>query len=223
MPIQGFGAIARCAFALMAVVVTPLIPAPRAHADLIQITASLPDRTAGLGSFNGTIEYSYDAFDAKGTLIVTLINTDPPENRGYITGFIFNINSDDPNAKARLIDGPPKFRSAVNQNGNPFGHPFDSGAALLGHFRGGGNPRKGIAVGDTGIFQFNVRADDAADFTASDFISGPFDKNFIVRFRGFRTGGTDLVPAQVQGVPGPSVLALLAVATLISRRRRRTH
>ena len=69
------------------------------------------------------------------------------------------------------------------------------------------------------MFTFTVAATDAASLTASSFLNGPYQYDFIVRFRGFQPNGSDKVPAMV--VPGPTVLTAMALGLVIIRRRRR--
>jgi MYXO-CTERM domain-containing protein len=187
--------------------------APVAAADIIDIGGDTSNSTEGLGDFSGTIEYNFDSGDM-GSLIVSLTNTSNPANGGYITGFVFNINSTDDDAMAELLSGTHPFVGVADENGAPFG-TFDAGAALGGNWEGGGSPNSGIAVGDTGIFNFKITAADAMTLAAMNFITGPNEFNFVVRFRGFVNGGSDKVP-----VPAPAALALLGLAGLASRRRR---
>jgi hypothetical protein len=193
--------------------------APAASADLIQIFANSDGSTKGLGDFTGSLEYSFDAPSEIGHLTVSITNTSPAFNGGYITGFLFNIASTDDGAFAVLQPGgthPFEDLTGGGLNGEPFGH-FEGGAALGGNWQGGGPPFAGIAVGQTGVFDFNVFAADAAVLTAMSFIEGPTD--FLVRLRGFDNGGSDKVPAAV--VPGPATLTALALALVAWPRRRR--
>lgn len=186
-------------------------------ADIVNIQSDSANSTEGLGTFTGSVEYNFVA-DSSGILTITLNNTSNVDNGGFITGFLFNMDSAD--AVATLTSGTHPFDQATGNglNGQPFGDPFDAGAAIGGKFEGGGNPNDGVAVGDTGIFTFDITASDAAGLSAWSFLTGPYDFNFIVRFRGFEDGGSDKVPA----VPTPGALALLGTAgVLVSGRRRR--
>lgn len=189
-------------------------PAP---ADFIEIFADVANSTEGLGDFTGVLTYDFVLGD-KGFLRVELTNLADLGNRGWITGFIFNIGSDDPNATAHFEKGTHPFLDAHDQNGNPFGNPFIAGAALAGNWIDGGIPEDGIDVNQTGIFDFEVIAEDAAALTAASFLAGPYDFNFIVRFRGFIDDQSDKVPA----IPAPGALALLGLGALAQRRRRRS-
>lgn len=179
------------------------------QAGSILIISDEANSTEGLASFTGSLEYEFDPFADLGFLSVTLTNTSDPDNGGFITGFVFNIASADDDASATLISGSHPFENLTDGglNAQPFGDPFDAGAALGGNFLGGGSPTEGIAVGDTGIFDFDVMAFDAANLTALSFLSnGPYEFNFIVRFKGFENGGSDKVPATI--IPLPPALAL---------------
>ena len=197
-----------------AVVLGVSSPAP---ADIIAIAGDTANSTEGLGDFTGFLSYEFIIGEA-GVLTVELTNTTPGNNRGWITGFIFNIDSGDPDASARFEKGTHPFLDAPGQNGNPFGNPFLGGAALGGNWIDGGIPEDGIAMGDTGIFTFEIEATDAVSLTAVSFLGGPYEFNFIVRLRGFIDGASDKVPA----VPAPGALALLGLGALAQRRRRRS-
>ncbi len=185
-----------------------LTPGLAAQAGSIDIFSDEANSTDGLGSFTGSVDYVYDADTGLGLLTITLTNTSDPDNGGYITGFLYNIVSDDPDASATLVSASYPYEDAtgLGLNGEPFGNPFDAGAAIGGVFLGGGDPTGGIAVGDTGIFGFEIMAFDAADLTALNFlIGGRYEFNFIVRFKGFADGGSDKVPASI--IPLPPALA----------------
>ncbi len=203
-----------------------LISASAALGDSIEFASDASGSTEGLGAFSGFISYEVEPFSPTGVLTVMLTNTSPADNGGYITGFLFNIASDDEDASAQLTSDPTPTHPFKQCKGKglhapPFGKNYDSGAALKGKFLGGGNPADGIAVGETGIFTFQVMADDADTLSAIDFIyGGPFDADFVVRFRGFCSGGSDKVPVAVVPLPAPlafGTAGLLGVALL--RRR----
>jgi hypothetical protein len=207
-----------------------LLSAP-AHAGSISIMGDSGQSTEGLGSFTGIITYTTesDMFGTVGTLTIMLTNTSDPANGGYITGFLFNIASSDENASATLMDDPAPTHPFAQCEGNglsgvPFGNPYDSGAALGGAFLGAGDPTPGIAVGDSGTFTFLVEADDAGSLSPIDFImGGPFEHDFIVRFRGFDDGGSDKVPAVLIPLPAPFALGAAGLfgVMLVGRRIRR--
>lgn len=183
-------------------------PSVAVQAGRIEIFSVGANNTEGLGSFTGSLEYAFDPFGDLDFLSVTLTNTSDPDNGGFITGFVFNIASADDEASVTLTSGSHPFENLTEGglNAQPFGNPFDAGAALGGKFLGGGSPTEGIAVGDTGIFEFDVMAFDAADLTARYLTDGPFEFNFIVRFSAFENGDSDRVPATI--IPLPPALAL---------------
>jgi hypothetical protein len=190
-----------------------------AQADIISIQSNEDASTEGIGSFNGTIEYA-SFTPTTGELTITLTNTSPVDNTGYITGFVFNIDAQEAAALATLTDADYPFLGVNNESAQPFGSDFDGGAALNGNFLGGGNPHRGIAVGDTGTFTFDITASNAATLTASDFIGGEGEIDFVVRFRGFENGGSDKVPGEIVPAPGAAVALLALLAGRVSRRRR---
>jgi len=206
--------------AIIAASVVSLALGGQANADFILIESNSGESENQLGTFTGSLDYAYDAIDGDGRLIVTLTNTSPGANGGFLTGFIFNIDSVDANRSATLVSSShPALVNAPDQSGSPFGGPYDGGAAIGGNFLGGGSPSGGIAVGETGTFEFDIDASDASTLTASSFLNGPLDFDFLARFRGFNDGGSDKVPGQ-NVVPGPSVLITFSMALLMFRRRR---
>jgi len=211
--------------------------APSAHAGTIPITSNSGASESGLGTFDASLMYTAaDASNA--TLVVSLTNTSPAANGGYITAFAFNnpldlITGVTLASTSGTFDdllGGPSFDDSVN--GAPFGD-FDIGATTAGNFQGGGPPANGIGVGDTETFTFSLTGSSLDTLSALSFKNAlsenvPPDKNpqfFLARFRGFDDGGSDKVPAVL--VPEPSSIALAglgglgAVGLLLRGRRRR--
>lgn len=167
------------------------------------------------GSFTGTLAYTHVAGD-QGTLDVSLTNTSPVGNGGFLTGFVFNVIDGGLNPTATLISTTRSgFRLVLKEDASPFGI-FDAGAALSANWNGGGNPSGGISVGSSAQFRFGIKAPNAAALTSSSFVGTSEPFQFVVRFRGFANGESDKVP-----VPAPASLALLAVGGLVASRRRR--
>ena len=176
----------------------------------------------GLGSFDGTFTYvSTDA--TKGTLNITLNNTSPLANGGYLTAFVFN-NPGQRITGASLwssdVDfqllGAPGLSNGVN--GAPYGR-FDMGASTGGSFEGGGNPSKGIAVGDSAEFAFHFTGSNMDGLTTHDFFAafstppriGQGEQAFVARFRGFDCGDSDKVPGGMMPpvvTPEPGTLGI---------------
>ncbi|MGH7213800.1 MAG: hypothetical protein ACREIT_03435 [Tepidisphaeraceae bacterium] len=179
--------------------------ASSASAGSIAIQSDPANSTSGLGAFTGSLDYT-------GTVLtVTLTNISDPGNGGYITGLLLNIDDADDDATATFVDTDDLSTTGLNESdfsntgagngGQPFG-AFEFGAALGGNFNGGGNPNKGIGVGQTGIFKFNVSDPDSEVFDVHDFLSefSPGQGNnaktaaMLVRFKGFCDDGSDKVP-----------------------------
>ena len=188
-----------------------------------------------LGDFEGTMTYTaLSSTDA--TLQFMLTNTSDPANGGYLTAFVFN-NPDDCISVASLVGAPSdnwgrlpdpdaKKPSKIVE-APPYGD-FDFGASISDQFLGGGNPRDGLSVGETGLFVFGLSGIgldllDEWSFVneTSEMCGGPlplhavdewsFVNNedvakqgefFMARFRGFLNGGSNKTPGEV---PPPSV------------------
>lgn len=197
-----------------------LVVSTAAQADIINIQGLSNQSAEGLGRFTGAIEYNFLG-DNHGQLLINLTNMSDPGNGGFITALIFNIGAPQRSGAdtATLVQSTHPAIVDIEGpgiGGSPFGH-FDAGAGIFGQFEGGGNPSVGIGVGLSGSLEFLVDSQHASVLTASSFIDGPNDFNFIVRFRGFLDGGSDKVPVPV---PGSVVLMGLGAIAISSRRRR---
>lgn len=191
-----------------------------ASADVIRVQGDPDFSTERLGNFSGSIQYDYQSGNV-GRLAISLTNTTDPVIGGYITGFVFNIGTPEPSGAdtaALLYSSYPTLVNIPGPaiNGAPFGR-FEAGAGIGGQFEGGGNPTTGIGIGATGLFEFQVNSAFASVLSASSFIEGPNDFNFIVRFRGLSNGGSDKVP-----IPVPGSVALMGMGAIaIGSRRHR--
>jgi len=180
----------------------------------------------GLGNYSGTFDYvPVDA--AHGTLNITLGNTSPAGNGGYLTAFAFNnpgqritgatLWSSDPYFQ---LLGAPSFNNGVN--GAPYGG-FDIGASTGNSFGAGGNPNTGIAVGHSDDFIFQLTGNGLNALTTNDFFTaysvppgnGEGVQSFVARFRGFENGGSDKVPGIDPPVVTPESLPTPEPATLL--------
>ena len=213
----------RSAASGIATTAAALLAAGSCFAAPVPIMSDTANSTGGLGSVVGSIDYAHDAGNT-GWLRISLTNTSDPANGGFLTAFAFNIGGAGAAAGATLISGPAPFLGIVNVNAAPFGSNFDSGAAATeGKFQGSGNPSRGLAVGQTGVFSFLVTSAGAAQLTSEDFLTGgPYPFNFAVRFRGFENDGSDKVPAIIaMPLPGPAAMAGAGLLFMGLRRRRR--
>ena len=80
-----------------------MVPGLAAQAGSVDIFSDGANSTEGLGEFTGTLDYAFDADADLGLLTVTLTNTSDPDNGGFLTGFLYNIVSDDSEASATLV------------------------------------------------------------------------------------------------------------------------
>jgi hypothetical protein len=183
--------------------------------------------TGTLGDFSGSFTYSF-VNDTSASVVVSLTNTSPAANGGYLTAFAFNnpnnyitgatFSSTLPNFG---LIGTPDFDNTIS--GSPFGD-FDAGSSTDSSWLGGGNPNKGIPIGTTGIFTFSLTGSGLSSLTTQDFLneltSSPSGQSywFAARFRGFENGGSDKVPADdtppPPTIPEPTTILLLGSGLL---------
>jgi hypothetical protein len=163
--------------------------------------------TEDLGAFTGTVEFNANAFGGAADLAVTLTNTSPSINGGYITGFVFNVADvpDNSVTVTYVASAGDKFKTLTNESASPFG-TFEYGAAIGGAWLGGGSPTSGIAVGQSRTFLFELSGSSelTAGLSAASFLTtnlpGGTTYPLAVRFRGFANGGSDKV---IGGEPLP--------------------
>jgi hypothetical protein len=179
---------------------------------LILVTTAIPSfalpisGSGALGSFSGDFNYN----SPNSTITVSLTNTSPAANGGFLTAFAFNI----PDSFAITgigfsATGYEFFKLLPPVNAPPFGS-FDTGAGLSSDsWEGGGDPNNGIPVGGQGIFTFTLFGVDGGSLSTDNFFSQP-DPWFVARFRGFNDGGSDKVPLNTNTpIPEPSTLLLM--------------
>ncbi len=192
--------------------------AASASADFVLIEGDMANSSEGLATYSGSIDWNYGGIGDTGTMTLALTNESAVG--GFITALVFNVASSDAALDVELVSASNgNFSLLTGANAGPYGGPYDAGATIGGGFLGGGSPAGGIAVGDTATFVFSVTASDVASLSAMSFLDGPAAFNFLVRIRGLDDGGSDMVPGTL--VPAPGALALVGVACLIGRRRRR--
>ncbi|MFI4881496.1 MAG: hypothetical protein ACIAQU_02800 [Phycisphaerales bacterium JB064] len=191
-----------------------------ASADMVSIqglTGSSIEHTGA--TFSGTLEYNFVS-GSMGELKVSLTNDTPGSVGGFLTGFLFRADAVSNASFVSSTQSGMTFTGAGSAA--PFGS-YDGGAAVGGSFLGGGNPSGGLAVGQSGMFVFNVTSATAATLSANDFLGSLTEPGFVVRFRGLTDGGSDKVPGGYQVVvplPGAGALAAAGVALVGIRRRR---
>lgn len=200
-----------------------------APADAGFISGNTAGSTSQLGNFTGFIGVAPSS-STMATLTVTLTNTSPAANGGFLTAFVLN-NPDNEITGITLTSAPANFGligtapfTNGTLNGAPFGQ-FAFGASTGGSFEGGGDPAQGLAVGTTGTFVFNLTGTNLNNLTEASFDNtlssgtgnGMGDQFFVARFRGFDNGGSDKVPGMTPGsaVPEPSSMVLMGIAGMI--------
>jgi len=207
------GRIARCAMLCTAIAAAIALTAS-ARAGSINIVSNQQYASFGASSFAGTLDYqTASPWSTTGVLTVTLTNTCDIDHGGWITGFVFGINSADMDASATLVDAPAPSHPFHNL-GFAAADIYEGGAALNGDFFIPDDQTFGIGVGETGTFTFNITALDAGMLTVLDFLDPTDPYNFLVRFSGFldNCSGPDFVPGMMVVVPLPAPFALGAVA-----------
>lgn len=187
-----------------------------AQASVINIGVDAPNVVGDSGvSFSGTIDYTANSA-TNGALVISLTNTSTVG--GFITGFVFNAGGGGVTTGLTSTNFA-MFQNVSNESAVPFGSSFLGGAALGANWLGGGSPNNGIGVGQTGSFVFDVNGSAAGSLNSGSFLTGPYDFNFIVRFRG--TNGPD-GSSKAPAMPAPGgAMALLGAAGLVGVRRRR--
>jgi hypothetical protein len=208
---------------LVAVSALAFVACPMARADSIVMTTDLNSRTEGLGSFEGAFHFSA-LDDQNASLIIELTNTIDTSIGGYLTRFVFN-NPGDRVSGLTLTAAPDHFGAALGDDAfglEPFGR-FDIEVGI-----GNGRPRRGLAAGESGRFEFALTGSGFNGLTASSFLetlsvppgSGEGLRAFVVRFQSIPTGaGSDKVPAlfelpgdDVDVAPIPEPASLLSMA-----------
>lgn len=202
----------------MALIAAASFGVSTASADLINIGSEIAASEHSLGHFTGTLNYLPSGANAA-TVIITITNTTPVANGGYITALALWSTSNAGGGSMSFVSSSDGAFGGLSGpvNGPPFGD-YATGASTGGGWTGGGSPSQGLAIGESATFTFSVTGTGVGLFSASHFAglnSGEWD--LVVRFRGFANGGSDKVPAN----PTPGAAGLLAMGALAASRRRR--
>lgn len=186
-----------------------------AQADIIAISGDSSTSIESTGAaFMGSLEYTFNG-GSDGVLTVSLTNSSDASVGGFLTGFVFNMDSADGAASISLSSASnASFLDTGIESASPFG-TYDAGAALGANWTGGGSPSAGIGIGQSATFDFAIFASDASSLSASSFLTSGMD--FAVRFRGLSNDGSD----KLTTTPAPGALAAFAMGGLIATRRRR--
>jgi len=166
------------------------------------------------GSFTGSLEYRYEASNSA-YLTISLTNTSPAANGGYLVAFAFN-NPGNNIVSIDLEATNTNFSAALDNNSinaQPYGL-FDILASTSGSFEGGGRPQYGIAAGDSAIFAFYLlgyNLDTLNDLSFVNELSTTGAAFFVARFTGFENEMSDKVPAGGASVPEPGTMLLLGL------------
>lgn len=207
--------------------ITSACMALSASADMVPITDNTAASTEGLGRFTGTVAYTFLG-GSSGRLDVSLTNTTDASLGGYITAFMFRTSPSVGTVTSMLSTWDNGLDTNIPASTS--GAPWDGtgswigGAGLTSSWLAGGSPVNGIAVGQTGNWSFAITSASASMLTAVSFVANTINTDtyaFIVRMRGLTlpdgSDGSDKIPAR--DLPAPGAVALLGLASLVSRRR----
>lgn len=173
----------------------------------------------GLGSFSALVTYAY-ASGSTASLTISLTNTTSAATGGYVTALALT-GAEGVSALSFVSSTDVDFAALSGPvSANPFGD-FMSGTSTSSSWTGGGSPTVGVGTGQTAEFNFVLTgtAGALAGLDATTVLAPENDLGFAVRFRGMNNGGSDKVLGYT--IPGPGALALMALAGVVTSRRRR--
>jgi hypothetical protein len=178
---------------------------------------------AGVGNtaptFSGALDYS-PLTSTTGQLTVVLTNTSDVALNARLTAFVFNVGSAVTPSSLLLTAVGGTLTNISNGSASPFGASYVGGAGTGGQFEGGGSPNNGLASGQTGTYTFRITSTSAPTLTANTFLSGPYDQDFVVRFRGLADGSSSKIPAALVPAPGVGAMALMGGLVAVRRKRK---
>jgi MYXO-CTERM domain-containing protein len=168
----------------------------------------------GHGNFSAEVSYVWGG-GTSATISLALTCLADGSHTGHITGLALN-GAAGSTGLAFVSCTSGEFGDLGSPvNAAPFGQ-FMAGAGIGNNWEGGGPPSRGIAVGSTETFVFTLTG-------SSELLSG-LHANTALDASGYAMGVRFLAEGgKVVGcaVPAPGALALLAVAGIGPRRRRR--
>jgi len=219
--------------------------APSVSADFIETSVEFAVgggfTTEHIGFATGTITYrvglnaNEDHDHSFASLVISLTNTSPGSNGGFITGFAFRINGE---ASANFFNAPTGWQAATAGfmlDLSPFSGAFDDEDAFEAgaELPGSSMPQSGIGVDDTLEFRWDMTGADRLSLTAMDFILGDTlpaadgftdedEIQFVLRFKGFINDdpGSDKSQAVIIPLPAALPMGLVGLLGMVVMRRR---
>lgn len=174
------------------------------------------------GDCSGTLTFN----SGTGALTVSLTNTSPAANGGFLTAIAFENPSEVGITGVTGGAQPTGFAFIGDATGDtisvsPFGTADWGSSATGGEWLGGGTP-DGLEPGEAGVFNFTLSGPGLASVTEAELLAG-----LLIRFRGFNDGTSDkdIVTGEdgptdegadvIIETPEPASVALLATGLLL--------